>query len=444
MHHEGHQVLTRARITAICGASMLVILACAVGGSAASAARLTHASHVARSGIPASARLRLLHEVLSAWQITKGEGVTIAILSTRVDRVTGLAGKLTVGPDYAPLRGAPAIDGTVLASLIAGSGPTNKNPFGSGGFAPASRILAETIVDYGAGKRGASYQQDGTWQQIEANAIRYAVNHGASVIVTFEGGTTEEPELDSAVAYAISKKVVVLGTGADIHAGAFPDSLPGVINFSGTTINGLPPPNQAVHSPANYSVLVTAPDNTVYGTGPGNQSYFAYGQYSTIAWVAGTVALIKSVYPQITPAEVAQALATSASYHPAGGYNPRIGFGLINPVGALHAAAGLVKLRATTTAGPGVIASDARFGGPPPGVVTAIQHSLAKLGAYAGSVVVGLALLVIGLVLLRRSRRLSASQGAALAAAPSDAAGGWPDNDQGFGAGGPPVAGPAS
>lgn len=407
MQYERHHMLTRRRISALCGGSLLVVLASVAGASPASAAHFARESHAARSGIPASARDRLLHEVLSAWQITKGEGVTIALLSTRVDPVTGLAGKLTIGPDYAPIRGASALEGTVLASLIAGSGPTSKNPFASGGFAPAAKILAETIVDYGSGGRGASYQKDGTWQDIEAEAIRYAVRHGADVIVTFEGGYTMTPALDSAVAYAISKRVVVLGTGADFRAGAFPDSMPGVINFSGTKIGGLPPPHKPVHSPANYSVLVTAPDNTVLGTGPGNATYSAYGQYSTIAWVAGTVALIKSVYPKITPAEVARALAISASYHPKGGYNTRIGFGLINPVGALHTAAALMKLKTTAAAGSSAVATDSRFAGPAPGVISAIHHSPAKLGAYGGSIVAGLALLILGVALLRRRRRLA-------------------------------------
>jgi hypothetical protein len=411
MLNEGHQVLKRQRVTALCGASLLITVACVTAAPTASAAPLTHASRAARTGIPSSAKNRLMHEMLSAWQITKGEGVKIAILSTGIAPVSGLAGKLTVGPDYAPLAGAPALDGTLLATLIAGSGPTGSNPFGSVGRAPGAKILAERIVDYGAGRPGLKYQHDGTWQSIEAKAIRYAVRHGASVIVNFEDGYADTHALASAVAYAISKNVVVLGSdsafGSAPNSVSYPDSLPGVINFSGTTISGLQKPKHVYRSPVNDSVLVTAPDNVLPATGPGNSPYIAWGNYSTIAWVAGTVALIKSVYPKITPAEVARALATSASYHPKGGYNTRIGFGLINPSGALHAAAALVKLKTTAAAGPSVVASDARFAGSAPGVISAIQHSPAKLGAYGGSVVVGLALLILGIALLRRRRRLA-------------------------------------
>ena len=45
-------------------------------------------------------------------------------------------------------------------------------------------------------------------------------------------------------------------------------------------------------------------------------------------------------------------MAASASYHPPGGYNTSIGFGLINPIGALHEASRLAKLRATAAPGP--------------------------------------------------------------------------------------------
>ena len=118
----------------------------------------------ASARFPAAAKAQLSRELSQAWQITRGQGVTIAVLSTAVDAVSGLAGKVTQGPDYAPLAGAPAIDGTILASLIAGSGPTGTNPFGPIGRAPGARILAERIVNYGVGKRDQKFQQDGTWQ----------------------------------------------------------------------------------------------------------------------------------------------------------------------------------------------------------------------------------------------------------------------------------------
>jgi hypothetical protein len=398
--------VTRARIAAVTAAGSLLML---VSWASAPAARAAQAGHSRRSsGIPASAEGRLIRETLAAWQITKGEGVTVAVLSTPVDAVNGLSGKVRHSPAFAPLAGAPATAGTVLASLIAGSGPTASNPFGSVGRSPGAKILAEQIVDYGGGTAAGKYQINGVWQNIEAKAIRYAANHRAKVIVTFECGYSDQPALASAVAYAVKRKDVVLGSecefGSTPNAAAFPDSLPGVINFSGTTIRGMPKPTRPVHSPANNSILVTAPANILYAEGPGNAPYYAFGEYAAIAWVAGTVALIKSVYPQITPAQVARALAVSASYHPHGGYNTRIGFGLINPQGALHAAGDMMKLHVAASPGAGVVGAATMFGSPAPGVVDAVPHPVVELAGYGVALAAGLALLVLARRMARRKR----------------------------------------
>ena len=410
-------MLTRTRIVATAVAGSALCAAIGVAGLAvapiASAARAVSAetavaSAPAGSPLPASAKKLLSSEMMQAWQITKGEGVTIAVLSTAVDAVTGLSGKVRTGPDYAPLAGAPAIDGTVLASMIAASGPTGSDPFGTTGRAPGARILSERVVDYGAGKRADKFVQNTVWQDNLAKAIRYAVQHGAGVIVSQLDGYASTDQLVSAVAYAISHKVVVLGSdtafGSSPNATQYPDSLPGVINFSGTEISGLPKPTHAVKSPVNNSILVTAPDNVLPATGPGNEPYTAWGDYSTISWVAGTVALIKSVYPGITPAQVARALAVSASYHPAGGYNTRIGFGLIDPIGALREAAKLVKVPATAAPGPDAVGAAGRFGQPVPAVIDAVHHSQVKLAAGGAGLAAGLILLLAALLVARRRR----------------------------------------
>lgn len=410
-------MLTRGRLTVVSALAPTAILAAWVAASPASAtpaAASAPAAPAARPGhkaavVPTSAAARLAGELRSAWQITRGEGATVAVLSTPVDPVAGLAGKLIQGPDYAPLAGAPAIEGTVLASLIAGSGPTAANPTGTVGRAPGARILAETIADYRAGPGSRRYQADGTWQSIEARAIRYAVNHGADVIVPDERGDSDTKALASAVAYAESKNVVVVGNGfasarwpADPE---YPDDLPGVINFSGTALRRLPKPPQAGRFPVNSSVLVEAPDNPVYATGPGNLPYTVFGEFTARAWVAGTVALIKSVYPEITPAQVARALAISASYHPPGGYDTTAGFGLINPAGALHAAQSLRRLHATAAAGPSVVSPGSRLGGSAPTVIDAVHHAPGTLAGFSSAILAGLILLTVTPWLVWRRRR---------------------------------------
>ena len=391
------------------GTALLAVEPPAVGSPAARTARQAASVPMpARpTKFPVSAKSRLVQEMRQAWRITRGRGVTVAVLSTAIDAVSVLSGKLTIGPDYAPLAGAPTTDATVLASLIAGSGPAGTSPLGSIGRAPDARILAERIVDYGS-RGGSRYQEAGTWQAIMAKAIRYAVSHGAEVIVTFEAGTADSATLESAIAYAISRNVVVLGSSAAAPGKPtplqYPDSSPGVINFTGQLLTGLPKPSKPIAAPANSSVLLTAPDNVLPATGPGSQPYTAWGDYSDIAWVAGTVALIKSAYPHITPAQVAIALAESASYHPAGGYNATVGFGLLNPAGALHDAARLVRLGATAPPGAGAVSKGARFGVPAVTVIRAVKLSTALLAGYAAAIVAGLILLTSALLLGVRRR----------------------------------------
>lgn len=412
-------MLTRTRIAAsaivgslLCAALGVADLAVAPAASATPARTAdpaVTAIPAAGSALPASAKKLLASEMAQAWHITKGAGVTVAVLSTSVDTVTGLTGKVTTGPDYAPLAGAPAIDGTLLASMIAASGSTGSGPFGTTGRAPGARILSERVVDWGAGKAGQKYLQNDVWEDNIAKAIRYAVRHGASVIVSQLNGYADTSELDSAVAYAISHKVVVLGGegafGSTPNAAEYPDSLPGVINFSGTQISGLPKRAHPLKSPLNNSILVTAPDNQLPATGPGSAPYTAWGSFSTQSFVAGTVALIKSAYPGITPAQVADALAQSASFHPAGGYNTTIGFGLINPIGALREAAKLVKTPATAAPGPDAVGAAGRFGQPVPAVIDAVHHSRVKLAGGGAAIVAGLILLLAAVLVGRRRRK---------------------------------------
>jgi hypothetical protein len=389
-----------------------VITAAWVAGPAvaAQAAPNTPAAAAAGSGIPASANDQLTSEMTAALRLTDGHGVTVALLDTQASQISELAGKLTIGPNYAPLPGASTVDATVIASMIAGTGPTPSNAFGTTGRAPGARILSEGIGNWDSGSSTLEqhYQSDGVWQGIAAEAIRYAADHGASVIVVGESGG-DSAVLDAAVAYAISKNAVVIAPSrtdkSDTNTYYYPDSLPGVINFSGTTLSGAPAPPSPDSYPTNDSVLITAPDNQLDATGPGNQPYTAWGYESAVAWVAGTVALIKSLYPQISPAMVAQALAMSASYHPAGGYNTTIGYGLINPLGALHEAASLVSLSATAKPGTGVVAAAARLGGTPPGVIGAVHHSVVKLAGFGAAIVVGALLLVLAFWLRARGRR---------------------------------------
>jgi Subtilase family len=405
-------VLTFRRVTACCAVAAASAVAAAVGAPGALAA----------SGIPArpaslgpGATVQLIKDTANAWQISQGNGVTVAVLSTGVDpNAVGLQGKVTIGHDYVSLPYPDPTSGTIIASAIAGSGPTGSSPIGPIGRAPQAKILGIRVLPESTIPGAQAYLNQEDWQDVVASAITEAVNSGAKVIYDTLVGYESSQALETAVQYAISKNVVVVsdeyGFGNDPNAPLYPAALPGVLGAGTVFLPGLPPPSPTQASPVNESILVGAPGNELFASGPDGPGYYVQNEWAAAAWLVGTAALIKSVYPDLAPALVARAIALSARDHPPGGYNTTIGFGLVNPAGALQEASVLAKLRGTAAPGPGVVSASARLvSGPAPGVIDAVHHSRAKLAAFGGAIAFGLICLVLAAVLAWRWRRRPAA-----------------------------------
>jgi Subtilase family len=163
----------------------------------------------ASSGFGPSAARQLVRDLRAAWQISKGQGVTVAVIYEGVDpSAQGLAGVVTTGPSFGNVAQDNNTGGTVFASAVAGRGPSSSNPAGTLGLAPEARILSIKVPQH------ASYR---TWQREEAEAIRYAAGHGAKVIYVSGESGTDDATLDSAVEYAASHNAVLISP-------EFPDS----------------------------------------------------------------------------------------------------------------------------------------------------------------------------------------------------------------------------
>ncbi len=400
------------------------------------------------TAVPHSGGVKLVKELLRAWQITKGHGVTVALVSSGINaRLAGLGGRLKIGKAFGNTSHESKAPATAIAMGIAGSGPSSANPFGTIGLAPQVKIL-----DVGVRYRAS----DGVWQDQEALAIRYAVDHGAKVIYVNEVGYSDAPVLDEAVAYAASKNAVVIcaeyGFGRSRNRPQFPSSMPGAFGAGTVIFPDLRAPRSRHPSPRNTSILVGAPGNTIDTSGPTGGGYEIWDDVAAGAWITATVALIKSVYPKLPTVLVEQALALSATNHPRGRYNTTIGFGYLNPVGALREAAKLRRLRMQAPAGPGVANPSARLAsGPAPDVVHAVRHTVLKLAGFGGAAGVGLLLLLLAIFLPRRRRRAAVAPAAGPPGSwpqgppgppgsqPSAVPGAWP---QGPGAG--PAGGPGA
>jgi type VII secretion-associated serine protease mycosin len=363
-------------------------------------------------------------DVPAAWTVTKGAGVTVAVLDTGVDpSVPDLTGSVTMGPDYTlgadpPGYHPPHLHGTYIASLIAGHGSGPGRSGGVIGVAPDARILSVRVILDDQEPGLDVYNSKPRYADAIPDGIRYAVSHGAQVINMSLGSTVPSRATRLAIGYAISHNVVVVASaGNDGNSGSgftpysYPASFTGVISVAADGATG----RRASFSDRNASVVISAPGVNVVGAGPGGEYLIASGTSPAAAFVSGVVALIRSKYPQLAPALVTQALASSARHRPAAGYSPGNGFGEVDAAAALAAAGRLAAQRP----GAGLSAS-AHFGtGRPgrPGPIQVVHRSYRKivaLGILAGLAALGFLLALTLLVTqLRRGRAQRAPEPAA-------------------------------
>ena len=345
-------------------------------------------------------------DVPAAWRVTKGAGVTVAVLDTGVDpAIPDLTGSVITGPDYTlgadpPGYQPPHLHGTYIASLIAGHGSGPGRASGVIGVAPDARILSVRVIldDQEPGLN--VYNENAKYADAIPDGIRYAVGHGAQVINMSLGSTIPTRATRLAIGYAISHNVVVVASaGNEGTAGggftpySYPASFTGVISVAAVGATG----RRASFSDRNASVVISAPGVNIVGAGPGGEYLIASGTSPAAAFVSGVVALIRSKYPQLVPALVTQALVTSARHRPAAGYSPSIGFGEVDAVAALSAAGRLAAQR--PAAG---LSASAHFGPGPPGPIQVVHRSYRKivaLGVLAGVAALGFLLVLTLLVM---------------------------------------------
>ena len=289
----------------------------------------------------------------SAWRLTQGAGVTVAVVDSGVDANPQFGDRVTVGPD---LAGATAGDvppgadcvghGTSVASIIAAA-PQASVTFA--GVAPQASILSIKITN-----------SDDFPGQVTAQAIRDAVNLGANVINLSLATNVSTPALLAAVQFAQARNVVVVAAaGNDDPDGVvgpfYPAAYPGVLSVGAIGPDG----SLASFSDTRTPVSVTAPGVDVTSAYPGTfpQAYNPgdNGTSFATAFVSGVAALVRAAYPGLGEAQVVTRITATAD-GPAG---PGTGRGMVNPVQAVTAvlpaaalATGTGALAAAAAAGP--------------------------------------------------------------------------------------------
>ncbi|GAA1763737.1 S8 family serine peptidase [Agromyces humatus] len=278
----------------------------------------------------------------TAWNTSRGEGVTVAVIDTGVNgNVAELRGVVTGGTDVSGL-GTPdgqtpvgdpddSAHGTMVASLLAGRGTGE----GSGviGVAPEAEILAVSVA-FGQ-DTGAEKTND---EQI-AEGVRWAVDNGADVInMSLTRNTRDWPESwDDAFTYAFENDVVVVAAAGNRGNGTSevgaPATIPGVLTVAGVDKEK----NASLDaSSQGISIAVAAPSEDLVGVQPDGRVAIWSGTSGAAPLVSGLVALVRSEYPELDAANVIERVIQTADPNGREVPSALYGFGLIDPVAALE------------------------------------------------------------------------------------------------------------
>ena len=297
--------------------------------------------------------------VPQAWRSSTGSGILVAVLSDGVAaNQRYLAGSVITGPDFTgSARKANGryygLIGTSLASLIVGHGVADARS-GSRwmeGVAPAAKVLSVRVTLSPGDPLWSNSRIAGRLPDSIAAGIRYAVDHGASVIdLPADPGVPDpaistgssaaaglSPTESAAVAFAERRGVLLVApAGDDGQSGDavnYPAAYPGVIAVGafGKTFVKAP-----FSSHRSYVTLTAAGQGVVAPDQTGFKTFNSTTAASAI--VAGIAALVRSEFPNLTASQVRAALTDGTAYRPKGGQTDGSGFGTVDATGALTSA----------------------------------------------------------------------------------------------------------
>ncbi|MBG6093385.1 S8 family peptidase [Actinomadura viridis] len=342
-----------------------------------------------------------------AWRWSKGQGVTVAVLDTGVDRRhPDLTGQVIAGPDLTGGSRRPGgrywgLHGTSMASIIAGHGNGPGQQRGVVGIAPESRILSVRVTwenDDPQRKDGGAATRN---RDAVAQGIRYAVDHGADIInmslgggrLFYDGNSTEE----AAIRYALGKGVVLTASAGNDGAGPNRNNFPAA--YRGVIAVGALDRRLRLWKDSNRRpyVAVCAPGVEIVSADSSSGYVIGTGTSPSSAIVAGVAALIRARHPSLTPDEVRQALVQGAVPGRPTGSSTCTG-----PLDAVRALAAAGRIARTATS----VDTDAEPGGatqpPAPYSETPEEEGGMLLAAVLGG---GGVLVVTGVFLGWRQRR---------------------------------------
>ncbi|MEU2611856.1 type VII secretion-associated serine protease mycosin [Micromonospora sp. NPDC007271] len=327
-------VRTGHRIRSVlCGTAVVALL----GGALAAPASAAAAPKCGPAGNPAPTETPWALDRLdpsAAWRITRGEGVTVAVIDSGVSPSHPLLrGRVLEGADFnhlTELKGQcdEVGHGTLVAGIIAGREGTGA-PYS--GIAPESKILPVRVLE------DSRRTFDESIPAQIGQAIRWAADNGADVI-NLSLVTLDDPALKKAVDHALDKGVIVVAAAGNReenqqNQSAYPAAYPGVIAVAGIDDKG----EHVGSSVTGDYVDVAGPGLNIVGPAPQGSGYQFVpngGTSFATAYVSGVAALVRAAHPELTPKEVAHRLTRTAD-NPPDGHNAEVGYGMVNPYRAV-------------------------------------------------------------------------------------------------------------
>lgn len=328
--------MRRRRVAVLLAAASALGVTVAPVAPAAPAAEAAPEARVARADAVRDAEYWLDdYGIRDAWSVTRGAGVTIAVIDTGVGSPRELEGAVVGGTDLSgkgsadgrtPV-GSEGEHGTLVASLAAGRG-TGADA-GIIGSAPEASVLAISI--------GFSGGDSDT--QI-AEGVRWAVDHGADVInMSLTRNTLDWPESwDDAFSYAMDHDVVIVAAAGNRGSGTeevgAPATMPGVLTVAGVDRSGATSDSASAQG---VTIGVSAPSERLVGAMPDGSYVRWNGTSGATPIVAGVVALVMAAHPELDAANVINRITATARDAGDAGPDVAYGFGLLDADAAVRA-----------------------------------------------------------------------------------------------------------
>ena len=282
-----------------------------------------------------------------AWNLSKGEGVTIALINNGVqldhpDLKNNILPSYDVTPAPGIKDGSPKdgdSDGTHCAGIIVGE----DNNIGIIGVAPKAKIISIKAANSKYSDSDVSYSSDATVIQ----GIQKAIDCNVDIIYISTSRLYAEPIFDELFEYAYKygrygKGSIIVGTTGVIYDEypniKYPGNSPkdiiavGTINKSG---------NRHERSAYGNAMDVVAPGDNILTTTLNSAYEFAQSSTFAASFVSGVAALMLSFNPDLTYREVQRIINSTATKlpgyiftnsadHPDGTWNEEVGYGLVN------------------------------------------------------------------------------------------------------------------